>query len=390
MFPPRSRGHFSSSFGLLLLLFLIPLSARGDSLEDAARNLARKAAGYLRAVSVDCEERNLSSLQESTFLSFTTAFREELQRRGVNVVKREESARISLTLSEDLAGNIGIVSIRNGENSEVFMESISGRTQPGSDQSAATMGLHKELMLSQEEPLVDADVYHYLPKYLDTLGPQHVAIYEWKETKWELDSSKPLPRKRTASRDLLGHVGSSVDAMAALYAGEACRTRPHQSWNCEPFAGKLVTSSVDWELLENKKPPPWLSAAQFVMGGHDAVVITGADGLARIYSQGQEPIATIPGWGSEIASTHSGCGTGWQVLVTGTRDWSSPDIVTGIEIDGDKLTKVTEPTDFPGPVITLHQTTSDKDPDHDMAIAVVRNLHTGLYEVYRLTISCPN
>jgi hypothetical protein len=28
-------------------------------------------------------------------------------------------------------------------------------------------------------------------------------------------------------------------------------------------------------------------------------------------------------------------------------------------------------------------------PDGDMAIAVVHNLNTGFYEVYRLTIACP-
>ena len=150
-----SPSHYRGlALPCVLLAFLFagsPIEIRADSLEDAARALARKAAANLRGATVDCEERNLSVLQEAAFLSFTTTFREELQRRGVKIVKREESSRISLTLSEDLAGNIGIVSVRHGVSSEVFMESIPGSTQLGSGQSVATMGIHKELMLSQEE-----------------------------------------------------------------------------------------------------------------------------------------------------------------------------------------------------------------------------------------------
>ncbi len=269
------------------------------------------------------------------------------------------------------------------------MQPLAGSVQSGSSPSATTMGLHKELMLSQEQPLIDADVHFFGPYYLDTLGEQQIASYQWTENKWELVFSKLLPRKKIAARDLRGMVGHSVDAMAGLFPGEACRSGM-QPWECEPYPWQLMHRFIDRELLESKKPPPWLSAAQFEMNGQDALVITGEDGLARLYSQGPEPLATFPGWGSEIASTRSGCGNGWQILVTGKGDWSTPDSVTGMEFEGGKVTKVTESIDLPGPVISMHQTESDKNRGRDMVIAVVHNLQTGLYEIYRLTITCPN
>jgi hypothetical protein len=337
---------------------------------------------------VTCEERNLSTVQETESLHFVAAFRDELQRRGVKIVEREEGVRIVLTLSESIEGYVGIVRVQKGENSEVMMQQMAGGAPSVGSQSAATMSLHKELMLAQEAPLVDANVHNYGPDYLDTLSEQQIDSYEWKENKWELVYSKALQRKRIAARDLRGIVGHSVDAMAALFPGEACHSG--QSWKCEPDAFRLLRGAVDRETVASKQSPPWLSAAQFEMNGQDALVITGEDGLARFYLHGPEPLVTIPGWGSDIASTRSGCGNGWQLLVTGKGDWGSPDIVTGLQIEGDKVTKATESIDFPGPAISMHETQSDKNPDRDMAIAVVHNLHSGLYEVYRLTISCPN
>jgi hypothetical protein len=388
--PPRLRAGFFSCLSLALVFAFTTISTRGDSLEDGARSLARRTAATIRSASVTCEARNLSSLKEAEFLSFAAAFQKELQNRDVKIVKSEGGASVLLTLSETVDGYTGVVGVQRGESSYVLMESLAGELKSGSGEAGTTMGLQKELMFSQEEPLVDADIFRYEPKYLNTLGKQLWAFYEWKQDKWELFRSRILPRKRIPSRDLRGVVRYSIDATAALFPGEVCRTGIHLPWECEPNKVHLRPSSVDWELIEDKKLPPWLSAAQFEIDGQDALVITGEDGMARVYSQGSEAIATVPGWGSEIASTHSGCGKGWQILVTGKGDWGTPDSLTAMEFDREKLTRVSESIDLPGPIISLHQTTSDKIPDRDMAIAVVHNLHTGFYEIYRITISCPN
>jgi hypothetical protein len=387
--PPRLRAVVFLCLLLAIVFLCTPAPSRADSLEDGARGLAGRTAGLVRNLAVAYESRNLARLQEAEFLAFSSAFQEELQKRGVNIVGREEAASVLLTLSENVNGYVAVVRVQRGENLVVLMGSLTGNAKSGRGQTGTTMGLQRELMFSQEEPLLDADVNRYKPKLLYALGKQQISIYEWKETEWEIVNSTVLPRKKNPSRDLWAVVGYSVDATAAVFPGEACRVGM-QPWHCEPETYHLRPSSVDWQLVEKKKLPAWLSAAQFEINGQDALVITGADGLARVYSQEPEAIATIPGWGSEIASTHSGCGRGWQILVTGKGDWTTPDSVMGMEIEGEKVMKVTESIDLPGPVIALHQTASDKELHRDMAITVVHNLHTGFYEVYRLTITCSN
>jgi hypothetical protein len=384
---PRPRAAFFVCLSLVLLACTsIPVCA--DSLEEGARSLARRTASTLRGASVTCESRNLSTLKEAEFLSFTSAFQKELESRDVKIVKREEGPSVLLTLSEGVNGYTGIVRIQRGESSDVFMESLASELK-SSGEAGPSMGLQKELIFSQEEPLLDVDVSHYVPQYLYTLGKQEFKIYEWKGSNWQFLRASVLPRKRIPSRDLRAVVGHSVDAIAARFPGEACRTGM-QPWHCGPEALSLVPSSVNWELIENKKLPSWLSAAQFAIDSKKALVITGEDGLARVYSEGPDAVATVPDWGSEIASAYSGCGKGWQILVTGKGDWSVPDRLAAMELDGEKFTRVTESIDFPGPIITLHETASDKIPGGEMAIAVVRNLRTGLYEIYRITITCPN
>jgi hypothetical protein len=161
---------------------------------------------------------------------------------------------------------------------------------------------------------------------------------------------------------------------------------------CESQTEPWPPHGVFREVLEEKKTPPWFSAAEFTVSDKEAIIVTGKDGLARLYSDGPEPIFAFPGWGSEIASIQSGCGNGWQVLATGKGDWTAPDSVQAFEVDGDQMREVTPAIDFSGPVIGLHSSGSSplSTMQTDGAIAIVNNLLTGRYEVYVLTINCPH
>jgi hypothetical protein len=194
------------------------------------------------------------------------------------------------------------------------------------------------------------------------------------------------------SRDLRGKVGHSVDAFAVSYFTEICREDARRGLYCENQTDPWPPHGVFWDVLNQKKSPPWFSAAEFLMNDKEAIIITGKDGLARLYSDGPEPIFAFPGWGNEIASIQSGCGNGWQILVTGRSDWTTADSIQAFEVQGDQAREMTPAIDLPGPVIELH--TSGSSPlstsETDGAIAVVHNLLTGRYEVYVLTINCPH
>jgi hypothetical protein len=107
------------------------------------------------------------------------------------------------------------------------------------------------------------------------------------------------------------------------------------------------------------------------------------DGVARHFDSKGEVTATFSNWGSEIAGINSSCGSGRQLLVTKPGDWTASDSIQAYEISGDQATPVGAALQFAGPVMALWSS-----GDQSYVRAVVRNLKTGHYEAYRLTIVC--
>jgi hypothetical protein len=91
--------------------------------------------------------------------------------------------------------------------------------------------------------------------------------------------------------------------------------------------------------------------------------------------------AAISGWGSDIASVHSGCGSGWQVLTSSPN--GADDAVRAFEIHDRETVPATQPVSLNGSVSALWTAS-----DGASAIAVSHNREMGTYEAYRLTITC--
>jgi hypothetical protein len=88
------------------------------------------------------------------------------------------------------------------------------------------------------------------------------------------------------------------------------------------------------------------------------------------------------GWGSDIASVRSGCGSGWQVLATGNGEASS-DTVRAFEISGREPVAVSAAMDIDGSITAMWAESGEAG-----AVAVARNSETGGYEAFRLTLTC--
>jgi hypothetical protein len=91
---------------------------------------------------------------------------------------------------------------------------------------------------------------------------------------------------------------------------------------------------------------------------------------------------TVPppaGHGDQFASIQSGCGTDSSLLATGTGDFTQPDSVQAWGDQGAESSAVS----FNGPILSLKSLVNPVTPT-----AIVRNLKTGNYEAYRLSLSC--
>lgn len=377
----------------ILIVFLVSQQAKADTLEDAARALARRVAAILRGGSVTCEMQNGSSLGTAEFANVSSAFQDELQRHGIKVVTSEAGVSISMTVTQSPTEYIGVAQIVRKENPQTLLETLGPVTGPADPAPTFNLELHRVLLFSRDAPTLDV-VFESNSTSALVLGPHEIDTYEVRDGHWSFVRSDRLLRHRTPGRNERGMLGIGIDAASAWFPEEVCNASAlpgSKGWSCEKNNRQVPIRFVPDEAWAGKKTGPWFSAALFEVRTKPALVVTGQDGLARLYEDGNEPVATFSGWGGEIAGVRGGCGSDSQLLVTGSRDWTAADTVQVVEIRDRRAVTVSAPMEFPGPIIALHTPgTRGVDPSQPsaQALAVDRNLQTGEYEAYLLTVTC--
>jgi hypothetical protein len=94
-----------------------------------------------------------------------------------------------------------------------------------------------------------------------------------------------------------------------------------------------------------------------------------------------QPVSKLP-LGSDLATVHSGCASGWQVLAT-AQTADSRDTIQAFEFMDSMPVAAGQSLDLPGGVTSLWT-----NAEGDGAVAIVRNASSGKYEAYLLTIAC--
>jgi hypothetical protein len=112
-------------------------------------------------------------------------------------------------------------------------------------------------------------------------------------------------------------------------------------------------------------------------------LLAAIDGKTRIFDAALDPAGTAAiQWGSDIAGTDAHCGAGSQVLATRPGDRDRPDAIQAFTMIDRALEPLTEAADFPGPVVALWTSGGTA------ATAVARDLRTGEYAAYVVTVVC--
>jgi len=301
---------------------------------------------------------------------------------------------VVLTVTENPTAYMGIVQIRSKENTETIVEVLGPVEGAPVAELMYSLVLHKDFLFSQDSPILDV-VLEKDARHADALGLQGITSYELQGEHWKLTGAGHLPVHRSSDREPRGFLFFGIDTEAAYLPGELCRISlfDGKGWNCERYVDPMPVRSVSSDAVDGKKLGSWFSATQFGTEEATRIMVTGKDGLARLYEEGPDPVALFPGWGSEIASVHTGCGGGWQLLVTGKGDWTQADTIQAVEIQERRAQSVSPPIEIAGAVIALHSPavrTAGEASASASAVAIVRNLQTGRYEAYRLSITCPN
>jgi len=387
-----SRGSFFLCLVLGLQLACLPIPANADSLEDEARALARKVASSTSGLSLNFEVQNYSTLSAALVARLTVVFQEELQRQGAKILPDKAAASVVLRFSQNLSEYLGIAQVQRGDNSETLFASLGTVEGTPTAEPSAVYSVHKELLLSQERPILDA-AFGEDEKHIQVLGLQDLSTYELRGDQWKPTGTNRLPVQFAVGRELRGVLSPGTHSETVYAPGKSCQLSfAEQSWNCDKHEGPPPIRGVSVD-LSKKKNGAWVSASQLSSDSNAAIVVTGTDGTARLYEEGPDPVATFSGWGAEIAGVKSGCGKGWQLLVTRSGDWTQADAIQAVEIQDRHANPVSPATEFPGPVLALRALGGSAEvfkAGDASAVAIVRNLLTGAYEVYRLTVTCTN
>jgi hypothetical protein len=400
---------------LVLLFFAVPSVSWADGLDDAARSLAQKVAATLRrGTTVHLEFRNMSSLSGADAARLQRVFHDELRDKGFTLLRGADYPAVSVTLSESLRDFLLVAEFDRPGTTAVVMVSVPrlAVASPGARRNNLT--LEKEFVWDQAEPILDlalVDAPGGPSPAMIVLEQSRVAVYRKEADKWNLKQSLSVLPLKSRLRDLRGQILVQDNAFQVHLPGMECDGEVWKSsvllceeiqvrWRFFGFGREL---EFDWLPQQNffvrwQRPgersldlPPFFSAAPFKAADDEYWIFAATDGRALIFRSDslfdekspEEPAAVTSGWGSEIASLKTDCGREWQVLATKPGDATLPDAITTYEFDGTQMVAVSAAVDLPGPVSALSSGAEGK-----FAMAIVRNLKTGRYEAYRLTVSC--
>lgn len=375
----------------------------------AARELARKVAASVGAaiqgkLTIAPNFVNLSSLSSFEFQKACSAFHDEIEQQthAFHATSSQEiaPASVNVTLAEDLHGFLWVAQVTQGASQQTVIVSVAREMVAQTSQPSPSVTLQKEFLLSQPEPILDADFLSASPSAalsLLILQPSRVALFAQQNGAWQLQSEAPIAHAAPWPRDIRGRLQQGADG-EAVFPGVICNITVGSalSASCKPgntgwlfslgflraftllpmaaangntFTFPALGAQEEFSSLAVIAPPA-------SSGGSAPVIATTPNGRALLFEGSSTPVASFRGWGSEVAALYSTTRTPWPLLVTRGGDWTAPDSIQAFNIIDREPVAISGGVNFDGPITALWS------EDENTVLAVSRNLKTGMYEAY--------
>jgi len=346
--PPRWRGRFFL-FPLLGFLFLYaPFASRADSLEDAARALARKICTAPRQQSVKINWQVSPELSGALSDSLKKMFISQLSACGMATDNNAEFPILNIAI-RGTASKLLLVAnlVDSGGTLQIRMTEIRRDTLSISNETSRTPRLQRKLLWQQERPIESA------MEWYDPSTQEHFLF---------LVGQGSIVRLRSTNE-----VWTQVDSAELPKAD-----RPSRSGGSTFLSGKPDTEAKLDLFISRPGPPFYQKRCEFAPAG--SLSLTCNDSYL----------------GGKQLGIFSECTNLLWFLETDSGDFAqrdriiclSPEVAeTGLPADE----AASHSLEMPGPVMDISALVDSK-----AAIAVARNLSTGNYEVYRITLACGN
>ena len=326
--PGGVRSRLGRVFGCLLTL---AAAAPAQSLEAAIGRAAERIWPAGKAVPAGVTVTNLTALSEGVANRARAAFEREIKRRG-----QTTEERVQVFLTESLREYLVIAQSEGGTVIESW--------QPDEVKPATpSLEIRLTLIKTSAAPI------------LDFRSGGGVAVL--------LSPPADVPMPRDPRGRLIGD-------------GNLPATGSPEPFEVAPGITAAWVSGRNY--LQNETAQFYSAAA---IG--DVMILASLDGRLRIQQRGAEGITAVDGFGSDLAAIRSKCGAGEQLLLTGRGPMNAPDELSAVELHGRALSAPLTARRLTGPVTALWPSESA-----GYAHMVVRNLESGAYEAFRVSIAC--
>ncbi len=361
-----------------------------DPYTEAARELTAKIMASIGPLEdIGFTLKSTASLSEREVAAARQAIESALRAQGLRPVGDVQSTvKINVTLSENFQQNIWIAEIRRDQTYSVVMTTQPRLPEAQSKEAALRMTLQAKPIYEQNDPILDVEL---LGDQLLVLDPRRLSLYRRQNDHWELERSAPLKFSIPFSRDIRGRLFDSGGTIQVHIPGLSCNgtIKPSLDLNCAqddapwPIGlGSMNPTFVkNYFVLENL--PPFFSAASVEDDGTDLLAISGIDGRTYLYDKGAGQVGMLNGFGSDITAIDAGCETPRQIFASLLTDPLEHGILQAFQILHRKAVSTSSTIEFPGPITALWPVSSQ-----NAAIAVSRDLKTGRYAAFYLSISC--
>ena len=386
-----------------------------------AAELAGQIADILGPGQAQLTVRNLSSIQASEIPAIRKLLEQDLKARGVLAGGAESANAIRVTLSENARERLWVAEVVEGNETHaamVHVDSVSALPTFSSERVVLRKeripGLFNRIggVVRDNPILAAAEINgHFVVVFSDRISIFSSTAGGWSESNAFAIERKPARDPRavlipaadggtflayapgsecTGSYSLPLNGGSqdsgwtvrcraSDDPWPVYQSADASSAPALKAFynTARNYYSGVVTPGVGVDL------PTFFNAGMIPRAaGGAALLLAGIDGKVQLVENGaMRAVAGTRDWGSDFAVVRSGCGSGTQVIVSGSGE-ATDDSLRAFEIPALEAVPTSAPLAMDGTVTAIWTASDGKS-----AMAVVRNA-ANEYEVDRVTALC--
>jgi hypothetical protein len=430
--------------GLVFGVFCLIPSASAETWEQPAADFAKQIAALAGPGPVRFVLRNDSSIPAADLLVIRRLLERDLRALGVLPGGNDSATFLRLTLSENLQGGLWVAEVIEGSETHVAMLPVALGTPPAAATGPA-ITLRRTLLLSETNPVLDAQIFTAAGiQHLIVLEPDRILALLRNAAPlvasgengnaWLPDQAFPIAHSRPFPRDLRGRLvaapgqptqpsPSQLPAQSSPAPSNPAQLSPAQSkpdplfdaWlpgvSCSGSmaVARLAVSCQDsddpWPVTPSQHAfynamrdyftgilapgygmdlPPFYIASDIPHASGTTTLLNGIDGKVLLVDNNVlRPVNGANDWGSDFAVLRSGCGSGAQVLVSGSGAAAAGDSLRAWEIVGREAVPVSAPLSIDGTVMAIQGA-----PDGTAATVIVRREAPTRYEVWNASALC--